>query len=246
MAKFIAKTRSVDNSDLSALDGFVPNTGTTIVTWTLGPNTYERSSVYKNGNLTVKWYENGLKYTLKTEIPAKQLKTVFKGDSWEKKFFKSGDKIKGSTDSDMLYGFKGGDTLMGRSGDDTIYGGKGKDTLYGGDGINTLYGGSGKDAFVFDSVLMPGNNSHVADFKSGKDTMQLDRGVFDGIGKKGTLKGSKFFTSEEYAGQKKAVIYDKDVGTLSYSKGGGEETNAVQFGSVAAGLDLSHKDFLIV
>jgi RTX calcium-binding nonapeptide repeat (4 copies) len=246
MAKFIAKSRSVDNSDLNGLDGFIPNKGTTIVTLTIGPDTYERSSVYKNGELTVKWYNNGLIYTLKTEVSPKELKTVFKGDSWEQKFFKGGDKIKGSTDGDMLYGFNGSDTIQGRSGDDAIYGGKGKDTIHGDEGANTLYGGAGKDAFVFDSVLMPGNNSHVADFKIGKDTMQLDRSVFDGVGKKGTLKGAKFFTADEYAGQKKAVIYDKDVGTLSYSKHGGDMSNAVAFGSVTAGLDLGHKDFLVV
>ena len=171
MAKFIAKNKSVDNSDLHELDGFVPKNGTSILTWTDGTNKYERSSVYHDGKLTVKWYENGLKYTLKTEVSTKELKTVFKGDNWEQKFFKGDDTIKGSTQTDLLYGFDGNDTISGKGGVDSIYGGNGKDKLSGGGdgdlmyggagkdfldgdtGVNSLTGGSGKDKFAFSAAL---------------------------------------------------------------------------------------------
>ena len=238
MAKFVAKNIAVDNSDLWELQDYNPVSGFSL--------TVSISSDYKNGKLTVKVFEDlfqtTLKYKLVDEVSKKKAATLFQGD-FEPRLFKGSDTIKGSTDSDMLYGYAGKDMIYGRGGADIIYGGKGADMLYGGAGANTLYGGAGKDAFVFDAALMPGNNSHVADFKSGKDTMHLAKSAFSGIGKKGSLKAAKFFEADEYAGQKKAVIYDKDTGSLAYAKNGGD---AVEFGSVTAGLDLSHKDFLIV
>lgn len=238
MVKFVANKIAVNNSDLWELRDYDPVSGLNL--------TVSISSSYKNGKLTVKVFEDlfqsSLKYKIVDEVSKKKAATLFKGD-FEQKLFDGNDEIKGSTDSDMLYGFAGKDVIEARAGADTVYGGSGNDTLYGGTGANTLYGGGGKDAFVFDAGLTPGNNSHVADFKSGKDTLQLAKSVFSGIGEKGALKGAKFFEASEYAGQKKAVIYDKDTGALAYAKNGGD---AVEFGSVTAGLDLSHKDFLIV
>lgn len=245
MAKFIAKTQSVDNSNLKELDDFVPANGTSNITWTIGPNTYEISSVYKNEKLTVKWSDNGLKYTLKAEVSTKQLKTVFKGDSWEQKFFKGGDTIKGSTASDMLFGFKGGDNISGKAGDDTINGGAGKDFLDGGTGVNSLTGGGGKDMFAFSAALVGGNYAQIEDFKHGVDQIQLDKGAFAGIGAKGTLKAGKFFLASEYDGKAKSVIYDDTNGNLHYSKDGGDLANAQIFGRIGNGAELDNKDFLI-
>lgn len=241
MVKFVAKNIAVDNSDLWELQDYNP-----IASFSLTVSTF---SSYNNGKLTVKVFEDvfqtTLKYKIVDEVSMKKAKTLFMGD-FEPKLFKGSDSIKGSSQGDMLYGFDGKDVVHGRGGGDTIYGGKGADMLYGDAGANTLYGGAGKDAFVFDAVLTPGNNSHVADFASGKDTMQLAKSAFSGIGKTGALKKAQFFDADDYAGQKKAVIYDKDTGSLAYSKNGGDIGNAVDFGSVTAGLDLSHKDFLIV
>ncbi len=264
MAKFIAKKISVNNSDLNELDGFVPLQGTSITTWTIGENSYKRSSVYEKGKLTVQWSENGaLKYTLKTEVSAKELKTVFKGDNWEPKLFKGADEIKGSTQADSLYGFDGNDTIWGNAGDDTIFGGKGKDELHGGKGgdtikggagndfldgdagFNTLTGGGGKDIFAFSAELMGGNYSEITDFEAGKDKFQLSKSAFDGVGKTGELKAAKFFLESDYAGKAKVVIYDESTGTMKYSKAGGSIDNAIAFGRVEIGTDLSHKDFLI-
>jgi Ca2+-binding RTX toxin-like protein len=258
MVVFAARNLPVDNSDLHELEGYKPASSS--ISASLGFVTR-----YVDGVLSVKVFvDDQMKYKVaKIEVSQNKVNKIFNGE-FEAKLFKGDDKIKGSTADDMLYGFKGNDTVTGRGGEDTIYGGKGKDTLYGGtdadtiyggagkdslhgeDGANTLYGGGGKDAFTFDAALMPGNNAHIADYKSGKDVIELDKGAFSGIGGKGNLSKSKFFLADEYNGEKKAVIYDKDSGGLSYSKGGGDIGNAVDFGSVTAGLDLSHKDFLVV
>lgn len=258
MVVFVARTLPVDNSDLYELDGYEPIPSAIAVTTTIKSN-------YKNGVLTVKVEEDDLlKYKIsRIEVSKKKADKLFQGD-FEPKLFKGDDLIKGSIGDDMLYGYNGNDTIKGRNGEDSIFGGKGKDIVQGGNdadtldggkgkdhlnggtGANTATGGGGKDAFHFDAALMPGNNTYITDFQRGKDVIELDKGAFKGVGPKGKLDASKFFYEDDYSGQKKAVIYDEDTGQLSYSKGGGDISNAIDFGGVTAGLLISHKDFLVV
>ena len=256
MVAFVAKNLPVDNSDLYELDGYKP----------LNPVGLSTSieSKYKNGVLTVKVTQDGaLKYKIaKIEVSRNEANKLFKGD-FEPKLFKGGDEIKGSTQADSLFGFNGDDLIRGRDGDDAIYGGKGNDSIFGdtggdtidggkgndaingGIGVNPVTGGSGKDKFVFDTELAPGSYAYITDFTHGDDKMQLDKGVFSGIGRTGQLSASKFFLLDDYDGAKNSVIYDKATGIMAYSKLGGDASNAVAFGGVVTGLDLSNKDFLI-
>jgi Ca2+-binding RTX toxin-like protein len=264
MAKLVAKIKSVDNSNLNELDNFIPSTGTTNQTITIGTNTIQRSSVYKNGNLTVKLSLNGtMKCTLKTEASAKELKTLFKGTSWEQKFFDGADTVKGSTAADMLFGFNGRDSINGKAGSDSIYGGKGPDSLHGGGGGDSIHGGAGKDflngdagvntltgdggadTFAFDAALIGGNYSEITDFKAGKDTIELAKSTFTGIGSKGALAAGKFFLASDYAGKAKSVVYDDSNGNLYYAKDGGDLMNAQIFGRIGNGASLDHSDFVI-
>ena len=242
MVKFVAKTLAVDNSDLSVLDGYEP-------IGSLGAASIGIESQFKskNGTLWVKVTENDTFWfkISKIETTKKKADKLFEGD-WEPKMFNGDDTIKGSTEADMLYGFKGNDVIKGNAGDDWIYGGAGKDFLDGGAGFNYLTGGGGKDIFAFSVELMGGNYSEITDFQEGKDKFQLSKSAFEGVGKKGTLKSGKFFLESEYTGKAKSVIYDEASGTLKYSKGGGDIGNAIAFGRVEIGTDLSHKDFLIV
>jgi Ca2+-binding RTX toxin-like protein len=237
MVKFVAKRIAVDTSDLPELTP--PNE--------LPGHAIDYSVKSHNGVATVITVkqDGALKYELSDlAIKATKFDTYFEGD-FEPKLFKGADQIKGSTEGDILYGFNGNDTIDGRGGGDEIYGGKGNDILNGGTGVNTLTGDAGKDVFVFNAALGAGNYSDITDF-SGKDTMQLAKGAFKGIGSKGTLAKAKFFTADEYDGKAKSVIHDQDTGTLYYAKvGGGTVSDAQSFGHVALGVELSHKDFLI-
>jgi len=258
MVKFVAKKLAVDNSTLSELDGYKPLSSPLALSIAI-------SSKYNNGELTVKVTEDGaLKYKILDIATSRSgANKLFKGDDWEPGLFDGADDIKGSRQADSLYGFDGNDTILGNDGDDAIYGGKGKDDLYGGaggdtieggggndlidgdDGINTLTGGGGKDTFAFSAALMGGNYSEIADFQSGKDKFQLSKSAFEGVGNKGGLKAAKFFLESDYAGKAKVVIYDEATGTLKYSKAGGSIDNAIAFGRVEIGTDLSYRDFLI-
>jgi len=258
MVQFVANTLPVDNSNLSELDGYKPIN-------TIGATTSIESK-YKNGVLSVKVSLDGtLAYKIaKIETTPKQANKLFQGDGWEQKLFKGDDSIKGSTAIDSLYGFNGDDTIRGRDSDDTIDGGKGNDHLQGdaggdtisggkgndhldgGIGVNSLTGGAGKDAFAFSVPLVGGNYSEITDFEPGKDTIELHRDVFSGIGKTGTLKGGQFFLASDYDGKAKSVIYDDETGNLYYSKDGGDISSAQNFGRIGNGAELDHKDFLIV
>ena len=86
----------------------------------------------------------------------------------------------------------------------------------------------------------------ITDFTIGQDTIELEKSSFAGIGGKGKLGASQFFMATDYAGEAGAVIYDKATGVLSYSATGGTLANAIQFGDVAANLNLKNSDFLLV
>lgn len=257
MATFVAKSIAVDNSNLYLLDDFKP-----LTSFTSASIGFESS--YLNGKLTVKVFQDDmLAYKLTDQVARSKVNKLFKGDSWEANFFKGADNIKGSSQGDALYGFNGADKIQGRGGDDLIQGGKGKDTLSGGDGgdtmdggkgadfldgdtgVNYLTGGGGKDTFSFSAALVGGNYAQIEDFTHGKDTIQLAKSAFDGIGGKGTLGAGKFFLLSEYDGKAKSVIYDEGSGNLYYSKNGGDIGNAHIFGRIANGAELDNKDFII-
>ena len=58
------------------------------------------------------------------------------------------ERIRGSSEADVVYGGAGDDIIEGYSGDDTLYGGADDDELYGGYDNDTLYGGTGADKLV--------------------------------------------------------------------------------------------------
>jgi Ca2+-binding RTX toxin-like protein len=203
-----------------------------------------------------------LQYALTNlHLPFGQMQSTFSGN-FEPNLFAKADTVTGSGQADKLFGFdqgdnisagngndsvKGGngaDDLLGQSGNDTMNGGKGNDILDGGSGTNTLTGGGGKDAFLFDSQLNNANVATITDFVSGPDTIELNNAVFPGIGSRGT--SPKFVLSTDYSGQHNTVIYDQAKGLLSYQSTGSALANAIQFGKVEAGLDLSKGDLLIV
>lgn len=55
------------------------------------------------------------------------------------------DKLRGTSDDDLILGFGGRDKLYGRDGDDTIFGGTGHDRIQGDNGNDALYGEDGRD-----------------------------------------------------------------------------------------------------
>jgi serralysin len=126
--------------------------------------------------------------------------------------------------------------LIGSSGDDFLNGLTGNDTLT---------GGAGADMFVFTTAIAGGNNvDTITDFTVNVDRIVLDHNIFTAVGATGVLAAAAFTSGAETASSR--IVYDANSGAVSYDADGSGPAAAIQFASVAAHLNLSHNDFLIV
>lgn len=130
----------------------------------------------------------------------------------------------------------------------------GSDILYGGLGNDLLTGGMGADYFVFDTVLNATSNlDSIEDFRSGEDTIRLDRSIFSALSQ-GQLNSSDLVlgaaggnapaqTANEH------ILFDTDTGTLFYDADGSGAGAATAFAILnpgPSGYALASTDFLIV
>lgn len=173
----------------------------------------------------------------------------------------SGEKVTGTSTSDVLTGNAGNDafnagagndSVSGGAGNDKLYGGSGNDKIRGGIGKDTLKGEAGKDTFVFDTTPGKSNVDKVLDFNVKDDSFWLDNAVFTKFGKKGTeaspAKLSKsFFTIGDKAKDKNDyLIYDDKKGKLFYDADGSGKGKQVEIATLSKNLKLTEKDFFIV
>ncbi|MCG7394483.1 hypothetical protein MHY87_16385 [Microvirga sp. ACRRW] len=157
------------------------------------------------------------------------------------------DLIGGGDGNDVLYGESGSDILSGEAGNDKLYGGTGNDFLSGGRGRDTLVGGSGKDTFVFETKLSSKEVDTITDYRVSDDAILLDLSIFTKVGKTNTvLKSSAFTIGTAAKDSSDRIIYNKDTGALYYDPDGTGAKAAVQFAKIAAGLAMTHKEFLIL
>jgi len=155
--------------------------------------------------------------------------------------------LSGTTGADTLSGESGNDRLLGLTGNDTLYGSDGDDTLIGGAGIDVMYGGAGKDVFVFDTKPnVKTNVEYLFDFNPADDTIQLKLSAFKGIGKKGGLSKSAFWTGSKVHDSNDHIVYNKKTGALFFDPDGTGSKPALQIAVLPKKLKLTHKDFLII
>ena len=139
--------------------------------------------------------------------------------------------------NDTVSGGVGNDILYGSEGNDVLNGGSDNDTLFGGSGSNVLTGGSGRDVYVFDAA---GGFSRITDFSVAEDKIQLDRGVFGGLGSSVSLAVGSMANS---GGAQ--IIYNSGTGDLSYDADGLGGGVAVKFALLATGLALTANNFIL-
>ena len=77
---------------------------------------------------------------------------------------RSNDIVRGTADSDILFGDDGDDAMNGAAGNDLLVGGGGDDRIHGGDGNDLLIGGSGADTFSFSGFGGTIGRDYVLDF----------------------------------------------------------------------------------
>lgn len=159
----------------------------------------------------------------------------------------------GTAAADSLTGEAGNDILKGLAANDMLKGEAGNDKLYGGLGNDVLTGGVGKDVFVFDAKLARTNALNkkqnldkVTDFKVVDDTVQLAKGVFRAIAKKGVLAKDAFYAGVKAHDTDDRVIYNKKTGAVFYDADGSGAKEAIQIATLSKNLKMTEKDFFII
>ena len=157
-----------------------------------------------------------------------------------------------SAGSDIDFALNGSDFILGGDGDDALVGGQANDTLIGGRGSDELLGGAGNDLFVFRVESGDTNLSHygidrILDMNaSGTDGINLDDGLFAGIGTPALLNAAAFKLDGSAIDANDRIIYDQTTGALYYDADGSGAGAAVQFAQLDAGTVLTVSDFHII
>ena len=166
--------------------------------------------------------------------------------------FAGADFITGSDANDVIYGeyrsmtggtllinatYTGADRLSGGAGNDTLNGQIGNDVLNGGLGNDTLTGGSNINTFRFDTAPNDVTNMDtITDFLAVDDRIQLENGVFTGLGPAtGVLLAGLFNTGDAASQAGDRIIYNTVTGVLIYDEDGVGGTAGVQFALHGAG-----------
>jgi serralysin len=134
--------------------------------------------------------------------------------------------------------------ITGNGAANTLYGLDGADTLDGGLGADTLQGGPGADEYVFSTALGGGNVDSINGFNVADDTIGLANDVFAGLGA-GALDAGAFHVGSAATDAAHRIIYNNSTGALLFDADGDGAGAAIQFASLAAGLALTHNDFIV-
>jgi Ca2+-binding RTX toxin-like protein len=136
----------------------------------------------------------------------------------------------------------------GDAGADMLYGGNGNDLLDGGLAADTLFGGAGEDSFRFSTELGSSNVDTIDDFNVVRDLILLDSLIFTNMGGDGAIDLGAFHKSAAGVANSAdhRIIYDTDDGALYYDADGSGEGAAIQFAQLAANLNLSADNFILI
>ena len=157
----------------------------------------------------------------------------------------SDNSIQLGANNDRATGGIGNDKLFGDAGSDTLLGDIGNDRLAGGANNDTLAGGTGFDQFVFDTTPNTFFNSdRITDFVSVFDTILLDDAVFGAIGN--TVTADEFRIGTAALDSTDRIIYNANIGSLSYDADGNGAGLQVAFANVGALTAVNFTDFSII
>ncbi|NEQ27440.1 MAG: calcium-binding protein, partial [Microcoleus sp. SIO2G3] len=161
------------------------------------------------------------------------------------------NEITGNAGSDNLFGNEGDDELAGSVGDDNLDGGAGDDRLTGNSGDNVLVGGAGTDEFAFDGNELGQDSDRISDFRSGVDTIVLDKDTFTEIesrsGGRGFSRSSEFEVVDNLQDvtlSSAVIVYEERSGRLFYHINGRGGASAL-FVTIVGAPQLSASDFKI-
>ena len=153
------------------------------------------------------------------------------------------EAIAGGPKDDVLRGRGGNDTLDGGGGDDRLKGGNGADLLDGGSGGDSLTGGKGRDVFRFADTPDSGAADAVTDFRSGRDTIELDRRCLRGP-PRGPLDAGMFRSGRPRTATTTSST-TAPSGALRYDADGNGDGDAVVIAIIAGHDRPTHDDIVV-
>ncbi|MEQ1653837.1 MAG: hypothetical protein ABL897_15250 [Hyphomicrobium sp.] len=159
------------------------------------------------------------------------------------------ERVIGSSSAEMLNGREGvNDIFLAGAGNDTVRGLSGNDSINGDGGNDTLIGGAGSDTFVFNSAPSATTNADtITDFNVAADTINIENGVFIGLGPTaGTLAAVKFFTGAAAHDADDRIIYNATTGVLSFDADGNGAGAAIKFATLTTKPVLTNADFFVI
>jgi Ca2+-binding RTX toxin-like protein len=127
-----------------------------------------------------------------------------------------------------------------------IQGNGANNVLNGKGGADSVTGGGGADTFRFDTALVAGVVTTVADMTAGVDKIALGQAVFTQAGPVGALAADAFHIGAAAHDASDRIVYDSATGALLYDADGTGAQAAVTFAVVAPGLALTASDFKVV
>lgn len=140
------------------------------------------------------------------------------GSAWD-------DTLLGSGGANTLAGGSGDDALRGDGGADLLIGGAGEDTLSGGAGSDVLRGGGGADVFRYASPDEGGDT--IADFVSGRDTLELVSRTFGRLSSSSLAAGALVVSRTGRAsGPGAQLTFNTTTGILAYDADGAATRSA--------------------
>jgi serralysin len=137
--------------------------------------------------------------------------------------------------------------LIGNEFAQEIYGNAGANVIDGGGAADYLMGFGGADTFAFTTALGGGNVDTLADFQTGVDQIRLSGAAgqpFAGLAS-GTLRAGAFVIGSAALDADDYILYNSLNGALLYDSDGNGGNAAVQFATLATGLNLTAADFTI-
>jgi Ca2+-binding RTX toxin-like protein len=127
-----------------------------------------------------------------------------------------------------------------------IVGNGAANNLSGKGGADALTGGGGTDAFSFDTPLVAGVVTTIADMTHGIDRIALGQAVFMEAGPIGRLASKAFYIGAAAHDSSDRIIYNAATGDLIYDPDGGRAQPGAVFANVGPGLALNAGDFRVV
>jgi Ca2+-binding RTX toxin-like protein len=136
--------------------------------------------------------------------------------------------------------------FTGNSLGNRIQGNDGANVLNGRGGNDLLEGRDGADTFFFNTALDgAGNVDTIGDYSVADDSIRLENAVFAGLAD-GTLSAAAFCIGSAAADASDRIIYDAATGALLFDADGIGGAAATRFATIAAGLAMTHAEFMVV